>query len=785
MHAPLRALLCALLLLACAASAPTPALAYDDAGYLAYADRLQQRLDTTWNESAGQYRPGSGGVDSLVNALMLLTHSVAAQHGHSGPARNDHRARLIARALVSPPVFIERPARTPAPGSQTHAPGWTSSMYSSEAGQHLVYDATIVDGLVHAWKARRALDLPDETTRLIVDRIHRVASSRFWRWPTIRLNQINWYALMYAADATVTGHSSLLRRDLHGQLMHFVASARRSTTGGVGNFGPGLRFHYLPDGSINGRANVDSAEYANIVLSFLRFYDQARHAGMAPLSRVGRGLIRRWERRAIAGYWTHAGYLNWDSGLGFERWHQAKKIGLAQEALLGIAQVRRLRPSRAWGSWAKWMFDRGLRFYEGLPPGEGGLPDPVLFKLYTVPQGIGSSRLAAARLQANAARAVEAGLGHMPGASPPALYAFDPDIGRLAVTTPAYNTAIVAVNQRAFPYGGIELARLFDGEQRVAANVGGRAPAAFGLLVRQPDGRRVFSSQTARAYVDRSVTPLRLTRAPSGTGATARTAPGRAFAGPFHDLRARGSLTAGRFRAVTSHRFTPSTIETRWLLERRYGRARLRADVLLPSWGRAARVVAVLRDGSRVSLRARAVRLARVRRFEIASADSGYTVVPLRRPSGCRRARARARSPVVEPRPRADARDRARARRDVEARPLRRPDRLRALAARRLSQDQLAAPQRGRDLAGLLDLSVRVADRVVDRLDVDPWHAHEALIPANDHSISPANTLATECRCPRSSPPGCSRAASCSSRAAAPASGAPRRRSCGPAGPRS
>ena len=40
MHRPLRALLCALLLLACAAGSPTPASAYDDAGYLAYADRM-------------------------------------------------------------------------------------------------------------------------------------------------------------------------------------------------------------------------------------------------------------------------------------------------------------------------------------------------------------------------------------------------------------------------------------------------------------------------------------------------------------------------------------------------------------------------------------------------------------------------------------------------------------------------------------------------------------------------------------------------------------------------
>ena len=85
MHAPLRALLCALPLLACAASPPTPAYAYDDAGYLAYADRMQERLDGLWNEQRGIYAPGPGGVDALVNAGLLLTHSVAAQQGHDGP----------------------------------------------------------------------------------------------------------------------------------------------------------------------------------------------------------------------------------------------------------------------------------------------------------------------------------------------------------------------------------------------------------------------------------------------------------------------------------------------------------------------------------------------------------------------------------------------------------------------------------------------------------------------------------------------------------------------------
>ena len=627
MHAPLRALLCALPLLAYAASSPTPAFAYDDAGYLEYADRMTERLDRTWNDERGIYVPGSGGVDALVNAGLLLTHSVAAQAGHHGPARNDQRARRIARALVSSPVFIDRrPTHVP-PGSQLHVPGWGSSMDSSDVGQHLVFDAGIVDGLVHAWKARRALDLPADTARMIEDRIHRVANSGFYRWPTIRLNQVNWYALIYAADATVTGRSALLRRDLRAQLARFVSGSR--------NFGPGLRFQYIPHAPPSIRSNIDSAEYANIVISFLRFYNQGRRAGMAPLPRAGRGLIRRWVRRVIAGYWTHGGYLNWDSGLGFERWHQAKKLGLSQEALIGIAQTPRLQPGREWGRWAKWMLDRGLRFYEHLPVKEGGLPDPVLFNLFSNPQTLGSARLAATRLAANAARAFEAGLGRMRGERPPALYAFDPDIGRLAITTPAYNTAIIAVNQRAFPYGGIELARLFDGDQEVAAGIGGHAPAAFGLLVREPSGKRVFSSQTGRARVDPGVTPVRLTRAPSGTGASVRTRPGKVFAGPFRDLRARGTYTAGRFRAVTSHRFTPTSIETRWTLTRLRGVARLQALALLPSWGRrTARVVAVLRNGSRVSLRSHSVALARVRHFEVISRRSGYTVVPLRRPPG-------------------------------------------------------------------------------------------------------------------------------------------------------
>jgi hypothetical protein len=572
---------------------------------------------------------GGGGVEPMANSMLLLTHAVAAMQGHEGPARNDHRARELALRLVSGPPFVNKPGT-----GQTHAPGWVNSMTSSNGGQHLVFDAEVVDGLVYAYRARQALQLPDSTVEKIRSAIHRTAHGSFWRYPTIRLNQVNWYALMYAADATVTGDTSLLRHDLKLQLQRFFAGVRGNTAR-AGNFGPGMRFHYLPHMNVNNPRNVDSAEYANIVLTFVRFYDQARRAGMPALPASSVTLMHQWIERVISGYWTHSGYMNWDSGLGFDRWHQAKKLGLTQEALVGLAASDTLLPSARWGEWAKTMLDRSLGFYEKLAVRKGGIPDPVLFDLTKVPQGAGSARLAAARIEANAARAIDAGLGARKASEPPALYSYDPDIGRLAVTTPTYNTAIMAVNQRAFPYGGVDLARLFDGDQEVAANIGGRPPASFGVMVRDVAGKRVIASQVGRSAVAAGVTPLRLTKAPAGAGALASARVGRAFAGPFTDLRATGTVASRQLRVTVSHRFTRDWIGTSWLVARRSGAARYTADVLFPSWGgRSASVVAVLRNGSRVAVGTRLVPLSSIAYLWIRSEHSGYVVVPASRPAG-------------------------------------------------------------------------------------------------------------------------------------------------------
>ncbi|MDA0185094.1 hypothetical protein OJ997_32620 [Solirubrobacter phytolaccae] len=613
-----RAATAALAALALVAPATASAQTYDDTAYFATADTLQLQLDKLWNERRGYYEGGGGGVEPMINSLMLLGHSVAAMEGHTGPSRNDERARALALELVKGPYVTTKAL------GQSHAPGWTNSM-NGKGFQHLVFDAEVVDGLVYAYKARKELQLPETTVTAIREAISRTARGSFWRYPTIRLNQINWYALMYAADATVTGDPALLKRDFGAQLNRFVREAKT-------NFGPGMRFHYLPHERLNHPANVDSAEYANIVLSFTRFYDQARRAGMAPLDLNKKRIVSEWIERAVAGYWTHGGYMNWDSGLGFERWHQSKKLGLTQQALIGIASAPSLSDPK-WQAYAKYMLDQSLGFYLKTAERDGGIADALFFNVHAVPQGVGSARLGAARVLANAARAIDAGLGEKRSTQPPALYSFDPDIGRLAVTTPAYNTAIVAVNQRAFPYGGLDLARLFDGKQEVAANIGGTPPASFGALIRDVAGRRVLASQIGRSSVDRSVTPLRLTKAPSGAGASAASAVGFAFAGAFTDLQATGTISGSAGSLRVTHRFAPRWIQTRWDVTRSGNRA-LSADILFPSTGRSASVVAVLKDGSQVRVGDQRIALSRIARFEVTSQHSGYTVTPLSRPAG-------------------------------------------------------------------------------------------------------------------------------------------------------
>jgi hypothetical protein len=638
--------------LALVPAAPAGA-SWTEADYWRFADRLQERLDASWRSQRGLYRPGDMASDTMVNANLLLVHSVAALRGHQGPARQDDRARAIAARAVQSPPFVEVLDRQ---FGQLHAPGWAGSMSSTIGMQHLVVDAEVAEALAAAWRARTALALPPETVALIQDRLYRVAASAFWRYPAIRLNQLNWHAAIYAAAAEATGDLSFLHRDLRAQVARFVRGVRRPAPGTAGNLGPGMRFHYVPSAPRSQSRNVDSAEYANIVASFARFWDGARRLGMAPLAAADRQLLARWMQRVLAGYWTHAGYLNWDTGFGFGRLHQAKKIGLAQQGLLALAAGGELTPGGPWPAWAKDVLDSGFELYERWLPERERLPPATLFDLSANHTTESHSVLAAGRVQANAARAIAAGLGARPGAEPPPLYAFDPDVGRLAITTPRYSTAIVPVSQGAFPYGGIDIARLFDGRQEVAGSIGGVPPAAFGLVVRDESDELELATQRPGRRIPRRP-PLRLLSAPSGVGAALRSSPDRPFAGPFDTLTATGEERRGDLTARTTYRFARRWIQARWEVEarrepsnakrkdaakrrpKRKPLPRRTIEVQFPSWrgDGEARVFAAIVDGRRVPLAAgAAIPLTGITAFEVESDRARYRIVPLERPRGAR-----------------------------------------------------------------------------------------------------------------------------------------------------
>src|SRR3954451_14973844 len=120
-----------------------------------------------------------------------------------------------------------------------------------------------------------------------------------------------------------------------------------------------------------------------------------------------------------------------------------------------------------------------------------------------------------ARMAANAARAVSAGMGRMDATEPPPFYAFAADIGRLAVSTPRYSTAILAVNRGKVPYGGDELARLYDADGDPIGGTGGLPPQSFGVVLSRPHGARTLATQTG-LHADPPRAPVVLTRSPRG-----------------------------------------------------------------------------------------------------------------------------------------------------------------------------------------------------------------------------------------------------------------------------
>ena len=384
-----------------------------DGDYWAFADRCQRLLDDLWSPGLGHYQSGGRG-ETGINAHLLFTHAAAAFAGHRGAARQDERARTIAARLCEVPPWRPEgtgPPRTADRRDQTHDWGWGAKMDSHEL-QHVAIDATVVRGLAQAWLARGPLGLDGASADAIAFAIHRCATSPFYAYPALRLNQINWPLEIFHWAALVTGDNRLLHHETRLQLGRFADGLTQVVPPfRIPLTGPGYRFHYVPGDRADARANLDSPEYATTVCGVLQFYEPALRAGMDPLLPRQRAALLAWVERVLCGYFTHAGYLNWDTGASFRRWHQAVKFGLAQGALLGIACAPSLQPAPEHGRWARYLFDRGLALFDRWSGGGEELPPPVLFGVTRTPGGLSEARQSAARIQANAARAVTLGLG--------------------------------------------------------------------------------------------------------------------------------------------------------------------------------------------------------------------------------------------------------------------------------------------------------------------------------------------------------------------------------------
>jgi hypothetical protein len=630
---------------------PWPALhlpdgALRDEDYFAVSDEVVQRLNRTWDESELVYSGGGRVINVIYNAAMLVIHAAAAGRGYSGPSRNDERARVLtARLCESPPFFAGR--TLPHPDSMFHTPGWLGDLDTFDSPMDKAIDPKVAEALTAAWRARDVLGLDPAVVERLRGCVDAVARGPFFRYPSVRLNQINWNAELYACAAALTGNPELLRVDYRRHLARWCRGVRRPLhRDWARNLSDSYRFQYQTTWK-GSRKNVDSAEYANITLHFLIWYETALRAGMAPLGSEDVALLRAWMARVQFGYWMHNGMLSWDSGLGFKRWMKAKTWAYALQGPLTIAVTPRfwLRPEQ--GAWAKYVFDQGLRQFAircaDLAPRH--LPSPHLYDVGAAYQGTGSRRLYVARMGANAARAVVHGLGGLDSASPPPFYSFDADVGRLNVSTRRYGCAVIARGGGALPYGGIELARLFDSSGVPVGGVGGRPPASFGVVVRKRAGRgRVLASQ-GRPKGAR----VRLARSPHGEVSQVRRLPRSPDAGPFGALEAVGTV-AGRGASITCrHRFKPDYIESTWRVA--LERPGLFAELLFPSWGgKEATITAVSADGSVVDLPPGAtIDATTVRFFHLAGPRSGYALV-IPGATGVARAAKVARQPAA-PRP--------------------------------------------------------------------------------------------------------------------------------------
>ncbi len=626
--------------LAVAQAVPAPDLptggGWTNADYWAFADWAMTAADDLWDESIGFY-----GSDIRTSCAMLAAHSIAAQMGYTGgPTRNDARAQRMATSLANAPPFRTAPASgstgatDPHSSSQSHTPGWTGSPTSSTQSQHVSIDPKVAEALSRAWIVRDTIGLSSQTASRIADRIQATAEGVFFLYPNMRLNQVNWYLELYVWAAVTADDPQKWIPQFRRQLTRWCTGAmQQRDPWEITNLSPSWSFHRDPLASANSAQNIESNEYACIILDALSYLPEAKQYGLE-LTSQQKKVLGAWSKRAISAYFTHSGYLNWDTGLYLDRWHLGRYWAWSLGGLFAI-MLNDEQGSAKDAQHAKWLFDRALSTYTRWAKLQGAAVPQT--PTYPVNSGLTPNPPdMAARFVFLATRAVWRDIESLPNTTPGALYAYDPAIGRLTVTTRSYNCAIVAQSNGAFPYGGLDLCRLSDADQRVAASIGGNGAANFGVVVKRTGGDVVVSSSVPRKKD--GPPPLTMTKGPRGKITTGASYPSNPYAGSFSDLEVTGVRHGGGVTVRSTNHFEPDHILSTWQATRGDNDDALDVEVRFPSYGSSAKITAVTTSGSRIALKrgGAAVALRRVGYFWLRSGgnETGYVVVPLSFPDG-------------------------------------------------------------------------------------------------------------------------------------------------------
>ena len=175
-------------------------------------------------------------------------------------------------------------------------------------------------GLTAAWRARAVLGLGARADEgRIVAAVDAVARGPFFRYPYVRLNQINWNAELYAYAAALTGNPELLVDDYRRHVRRFVAGARKPLQKGwARNLSPATASSTRRP--TRARTRTSTRPSTRTSLHFIVWYEQALRAGMRPLPRPTCGSCGRGPRAcsSATGCTTgcSAGTAGWASSAG-------------------------------------------------------------------------------------------------------------------------------------------------------------------------------------------------------------------------------------------------------------------------------------------------------------------------------------------------------------------------------------------------------------------------------------------------------------------------------------